>query len=273
MQKNSPHIEIYQSGYCTANVKYSEPQQPSHKIKFYATWALIRDQQMGNILFDTGYSNRFFEGTRSFPSRIYRWITPVSYNETESCKNLLSNIKIDHVIISHFHADHVGGLIDFPDATIWCTKKEFEVAVSRKKSNGVFKGILTNQIPDDLASRVKHPELEYGKTQFGPLNGWSFTNNIHFISLPGHTAGQIGLLIQNSNIGDILLNADASWSQKAVKEKIYPSKMVSLFIDSYSKLKVTIDKLHEFHQMYPEVKILPTHCIETAKLAINNDGI
>jgi len=271
MKQSSIQIKLFTSGFCTANKKHVFPDEPSQKIRFCATWALIQHPELGNILFDTGYHERFFKATQSFPNRIYRWVTPVFHNPEESCFNQLkanhiSPDEIQHIVISHFHADHISGLIDFPKPDLWCSQKAHDFALSRNNINGVFKGVLKPLIPEDLSKRVVFPEKTQVKCNLSGLTAWQWKEDIFFVDLPGHYRGQLGLFLKRTNFGDVLLCADAAWSRKTVQQKIYPSKMVSLFIDDYSALVETIDRLHVFCLENNQAIILPTHCNETYQL-------
>jgi hypothetical protein len=45
---------------------------------FPALVALLEHPTKGLALFDTGYTARFTEATRTMPNRIYRWLTPMT---------------------------------------------------------------------------------------------------------------------------------------------------------------------------------------------------
>jgi glyoxylase-like metal-dependent hydrolase (beta-lactamase superfamily II) len=172
-------------------------------------------------------------------------------------------------VISHFHADHIAGLKDFPSSKIWCSRKSLAYALSRNKFNAVFKGILKPLIPDNILNQAMYPEDRLSISAQSNLIAWKWSEDLYFVDLPGHYRGQLGLYLKNTNIGDLLLCADAVWSVKAIREKIYPSRLVSLIIDDFSQLSRTIDDLYNFQKENPEVRILPTHCDETLKV-INN---
>lgn len=265
------HIEFFSSGYCTASSRHVFPDEHSSMMTFPAFWAYIEHPVLGKILFDTGYSTRFYDATRCLPNRIYRWITPVYHNNEESCINQLSirgvnSQEIGSIVISHFHADHTGGLMDFPEAKIWCSKAALENALQKSRHLSVFRGILKEQIPVDIRSKASFPEKELAKWEMGGLTLWKWSENISFVELPGHARGQLGLYIQNSDKGNLLLCADAAWSSESVRRKIYPSRIVSLLSDSYSEMKSTLDKLHNLTVSGHDIVIIPTHCNETLNL-------
>jgi glyoxylase-like metal-dependent hydrolase (beta-lactamase superfamily II) len=278
MDSDHTYIALFSSGYCTAKKYYVIPGDPSETIPFHATWAYIDHPVLGKTLFDTGYSSRFYHATKTFPNRIYRFVTPVFHQDRMSCLNQLPANKIDpdsiqNIVISHFHADHIGGLMDFPKATYWCSRAALDFVSARNKYTAVFYGLLKSMIPEDLSIRTTFPEDLPGKTVISGLTMWPWHDDFYFVNLPGHFRGQLGVYLKHTNIGDVLLCADAAWSSQSIIQRIYPSRMVSLISDDYSVLKQTIDYLHQFHKDYPEVLILPSHCQETFKMTQQYDEV
>jgi glyoxylase-like metal-dependent hydrolase (beta-lactamase superfamily II) len=271
LKSNGINIRLFTSGYCRANSRHVFPAEPSEVIPFQATWALIDHPVAGKILFDTGYSVRFYQYTRSFPNVVYRWITPVFHKDEESCLSQLEKLQIKpdeikYIVISHFHADHTGGLKDFPKARIWCSKEALRYMLARNRLTSVLKGMLKSQIPDDISERTLFHDDGLEKSELAGLSMRKWHEDIFFVDLPGHFRGQIGLLLKNTNHGDILLCADAAWSVRSIRDRIYPSKLVSLISDSYREMKNTIDKLHNLRNVCPDIIIIPTHCDEAINL-------
>ena len=84
-------------------------------VDFPALFLALRHPREGWILVDTGYGDRFVAATQSFPQRFYRWVTPATPAGTTSALLAAAGIppaEIRHVIVTHFHADHVGGIAE-----------------------------------------------------------------------------------------------------------------------------------------------------------------
>jgi len=116
-----------QGGYCEASEHHVLRGKKKKQIRFYATWGHIEHPEHGHILFDTGYTHRFFEETKKFPFNLYAKSTPAFLKPEEEAINQLkakgiAAKDVSFVIISHFHADHIAGLKDFPNATFICSK-------------------------------------------------------------------------------------------------------------------------------------------------------
>lgn len=256
---------IFSSGFCFANNKYIENGNKSKQVKHYALWSIFKEPD-GYTVFDTGYAYRHYELTKKFPYSLYNKFTKAIIEEGKSAIDILKakgieEKEVKRVIISHFHGDHIGGLIDFPNAEFWCTKEAYNHIKNFPDYFAVSKGYLKKLIPADFEDRVFFIEDELEKTensQFKKSWKWKFSN-AHLHYLPGHARGQIGIHLLDNNIFFV---ADGAWTTNAFRNKSYPHPMVRLLADNWSELKDTIDRLHHFSKKNPNVDLVPTHCHE-----------
>jgi glyoxylase-like metal-dependent hydrolase (beta-lactamase superfamily II) len=251
---------------------------PSIDIKFKALFALIEHPLKGWMLFDTGYTDRFYKATKRFPNKIYALITKVFITKNDELKTQLISIGIEpkdikHIIISHFHADHIGGLRDFENATIYCSKDAYRQVKSISSFFAFSKGIIKSLLPEDIETRLKFIE-EISTPNDDEIFGMTYDlfndDTIEVYELPGHAAGQIGVRLQTEKAQYFLI-ADACWDERAYQQLALPHPIVKLFFDSWTAYKNTIYKLRAFHQKYPEVKIMPTHCETSTSKFINTE--
>src|SRR5260221_3919500 len=75
----------------------------------------LEHPEHGTSLIDAGYSTLFFDATRRFPERLYRWATPVHLDEPREAWSILEARslhpeRVAQLFISHFHGDHIAGL-------------------------------------------------------------------------------------------------------------------------------------------------------------------
>lgn len=272
------HIRIFSSGYCTGNNSHIHRGEKREKLTFPAIWIFIEHPHLGSILFDTGYSKRFMEATRRFPEIVYKWMTPVTITGEDECVRQLQDLgiapsSVDHVVISHFHADHIGGLKDFNSSKLWCQQAGLDLIRNSGRLKGVAKAQIKSLVPDDIHQRVLFPEVEFPRVEFPGVEFpeetkegfrcWKWNKNIWFVDLPGHARGHLGLYIKGSNLGDVLFIGDATWTAHGYRENVYPPRMVSLIADGYHKLTATMDMIHQFHLANRDVLIIPSHCKET----------
>jgi glyoxylase-like metal-dependent hydrolase (beta-lactamase superfamily II) len=275
MENKQTQIQFFSTGYCTGDNQHIHKKGKKEKLIFHALTALIEHPTLGKIIFDTGYSRRFLEVTKKFPYRLYSMVTPVFYEEKDSLlaqleKSGVSKEDINHLVISHFHADHIGGMRDFEGLKTWCTKLGLNHIRNTNKYYGVTKGYLGPLLPDRI--QTCFPEERLVQKQLGRFTAWEWTPDCWFVELPGHAKGQLGLWLKNTNYGDLFLVADGSWSSKAIRERILPSRLVSVFVDSYSELKETIFGLSDLQSDHPNVEFIPTHCAEVYQKYIKNNG-
>ena len=265
------------AGYCIAKENDAIRGGRKMKIKFHALWGLIEHPEKGWILYDTGYTQRFYDATKLFPNKIYALITKVVINPEEEIKAQLKNAgianeDIKHVIITHFHADHIAGLRDFPNATIYASQKAVDQLVKIPRAIAFSKGILKALLPDDVLNRICIIEDKSSIIKdsiLGDKYDLFGDNSIQIVSLPGHAAGQIGIILETEKQTYFLI-ADACWLKTSYIEYVLPNPIVKLFFHSWSDFKVSLKKIHLFHKEYPSICIVPTHCYETTSVLVSN---
>lgn len=267
-------IQFFASGYCMAHEKIVNPISGKGKCKFYAVWALIHAPHIGYMLFDTGYSKAFVDATHTFPERFYRWATPVYLQEHETVKNTLlakgiQLNEIKYIILSHFHADHLAGLKDFPDTPIICSKLAHDEVKFLSGLKAVSKGILHKLLPAGYESRLNFIEKIADKkavSKYGFEEFWLMgLKELKLVSLPGHARGMLGFIYQNES-EHIFYASDASWRYDTYRQNIRPKKIVNLFIDSWDDFVATQEKIQEYENDHDNVKVLFTHCPKTLQL-------
>ncbi len=274
---NKVKLHLNYAGYCLSNAKHVVKDDKSKLIKFNALFALILHPTKGYVLFDTGYTERFFDATKSFPNKIYALATKVNLNKSEEVISQLeshgiSTDDINHVIISHFHADHIGGLKDFKKAKFYCTKKSYNQVTSISDYFAFSKGILKQLIPSDFNDRVCFIENNSSLVNdniFGHAYDLFNDGSIKVYNLPGHAAGQIGIHIQTIK-KDYFLLADACWDKRAIYNDKYPSKIVKLFFDSWNDYMSSLNKIKQYNNQFPKTILVPTHCSKTTDDLVSN---
>lgn len=276
-QSSTVSIQLFASGYCMAHARVVNPMEGKGKTSFYAVWALIHIPDIGYVLFDTGYSDAFQFATKYFPDRFYRWATPVNLAPAQSAKAILEKQHIraediKYIIISHFHADHIAGLKDFPKAGFICSKAAYEEVLNLRGIKAVSKGILHKLLPSDFKKRVHLIEDFADKISINNSGMTEFeifgNNAFKLVLLPGHAKGMLGFIFNNEK-EYILYATDASWSYSTYSKGILPKKIVKLFFDSWHDFVETQRKIKAFELSNKHYKILFTHCKQTLAFIAN----
>lgn len=265
-------LTMLSAGYCTHPEAVVMRGGRWRSIRFPSLVGVIRHPTRGVILFDTGYTARFFEETRPFPARLYAWTTPVHFKPPEGAAAQLAarGIRAEDVslvLLSHFHADHVGGARDFPNARFVCSEEAWRRTRGLRGFAAVRKAFLPGLLPPDFTARVAAVEglrqvelparlrpFETGADLFGD-------GSVAIVPLPGHAAGHYGVLLQTEPAPTFLV-ADACWLSRQYREYLLPHPIVNLILDDPRAYRESLRRLHELHRRDPLVTILPSHCSE-----------
>ena len=243
-------------------------------IDFPALVGLIEHPRLGLMLYDTGYSGRFNEVTRGFPECLYRWVTPVTLPPEEELLRQLEErgiraSDVETVFISHFHADHVAGLRDFPRARFIATREEYARSKGWGRWKRLRRAFLPALLPDDLEKRLVYAE-DCSVMQAG--QGWEpFTEvydlagdgSLMGVNLPGHTASQLGVALTAEKVGNVFLVGDACWKMEGIEQGRGPSRLAYRLFDSAEQYDETFQKLMRLHSGPDAPLMIPSHCLRT----------
>lgn len=267
-------VSIHTAGYCKQLEKITIGDGKGRTIHFPAHFFCIEHPQLGPILFDTGYTDRFFPATARFPFLLYRWITPVhvAENETAIRQLQLAGVHakdISYIILSHFHADHISGLNDFPYAKFIYLQAAYDDVKHRKGWSALLAGFLPDLLPPDFEQRslpLDESKLVSLPPSFPFKRGLDIfgDGSIIAVDLPGHAAGQIGILFDTKQ-QPYFLCADAVWSSRAFREGVKPHWIANLMMNHPQQYKESFQNVQQFHKNHPEYRIIPSHCSEYGK--------
>lgn len=224
----------------------------------------------GPMLFDTGHHRRFIDATNPFPERFYRWVTPIELNDAPLVEQLASfgiaANDIRHVFLSHFHADHIAGLGEFPQAQLHAMRAEWDDMRRRNRFSAVRHGFLRGLLPMNTEERLRfaedgaRTELPGALASLGPAFDLLGDGSVMGVPLPGHTAGQMGLVFRTHSGRQVLLLADACWSLSALTLNQPPTWLATgIFADRVAYGK-TFQALRMLRQAEPDLLMLPSHC-------------
>lgn len=268
---NNIHLKMYETGYCYNLEKIAYQKGKWKKVKFPAIVGLIKHPTAGYILFDTGYGDHFFTASKKFPYILYRFATPVVYQKEKSIsyqlqQNNISPESIQYIFLSHFHGDHVGGLKDFPNATIICSKVGFHNVKNKKGFSAVKKGFLPDTLPIDFEMRsifLEDKEKTILPKELFPFEeGYDVLGDgsLYAVNVEGHAKGQYGLFIKRKEDTWTFLCADSVWSSDAYKNNVRPHFFARFIMDSYTDYISSFQRVSSLYDCNKNIEILPTHC-------------
>lgn len=267
-------INILNAGYCTAPEHIAIHGGRWKKIHFPAMFALLRHPKFGAMLFDTGYSYRFFDETKKIPKRFYRWMTPVTLHEEDLAVNQLTtfNLKpadISRVFISHFHADHIAALPDLAWSRFIYMPHAFSHLRNLKPAEDMKHAYLRGLIPTDFDSRSHPVDMAKPKllsAEYAPFKtGYDLLGDesVIGVELPGHALGQMGIFARNEHGKLFFFVADAAWLKQSIVENRPPHKIANMIFADPEEYRETLSALHTYHLTHPETIVVPSHCAQT----------
>ncbi len=266
-------LTLLATGYCTQSEHMLFRDGRRKTVRFPAIIALLEHPTAGPILFDTGYSERFFAETQRFPASLYRRLTPVYLHPEETAIHQLAArgipaTEVRTVIVSHFHADHVCGLADFPHARYLYFEDAYTAVCQLRGLQALRAAFLPGLLPTDFGERSQPVTLAQLKPL--PPDYAPFTQGVDLygdgaliaVRLPGHAAGQMGLFVQTNDGERYFLVADACWHSRAYRENGLPNPLVRLIFANWRDYCTSFDQIVQFHHQHPAVPIIPSHCSE-----------
>lgn len=265
-------VNFYDGGYCThvertviSNGRFCNTKFPSMFVHFH-------HEKHGHILYDTGYSDEFHNETKSFPNKLYAMVTPVFVKEEDTAvyklkQNGINPDDVRYIIISHFHADHIAALKDFPKAKFIYFNKGFTKFDGMASLKRLTNGYLAGLIPENFLERTiiveEKPKTlsinlslnQIFETQYDIFGDGSLLA----IELPGHARGQLGLFFNNAG-QDYFLVADSCWMSEAYEKELHPLLLSYLIADSAKSYNQTLSNIHELNKSDNKIMIVPSHC-------------
>jgi glyoxylase-like metal-dependent hydrolase (beta-lactamase superfamily II) len=214
------------------------------------TLCLLTDIAEGLVLIDTGPGLNDYLRPPSI-LRVFQIITKVAMNAEEAAVRQIARLgyepeDVRHIILTHMHFDHCGGLVDFPQATVHVHQREFEAFVGRPRQFS------------DLAYVRKHiahrPRLKLYRdgteSWYGfPACRLPFEPEIWLVPLHGHTRGHCGVAIR-TGIGWHFHVGDAA---PVALEDYAPRWLVNFVLGPHT------DRLRVFAREHAEIRITTGH--------------
>ena len=161
---------------------------------------LLVETDEGPVLVDTGFGLHDY----SHPAWIVRsfsLITGVLRNQERTAIRQVvgrgwQTEKVRHIILTHLHFDHAGGLQDFPQAWVHVYQPEY---AALRKPHGLVERLGYNKSDFSHGPKwVFHDEVNARWFGFDAIR-LDFKPEMYLIPLPGHTRGNCGVAVRQGS--------------------------------------------------------------------------
>jgi glyoxylase-like metal-dependent hydrolase (beta-lactamase superfamily II) len=214
----------------------------------------IHETANGPWLIDTGYGPRVTTGPRSLALRLYaRLLGPRLIPEASPAAVLradhgLAPEDLTTIIVTHWHADHVAYLRDFPRARIIACGEGWRALEAMSARQALRHGIFRELLPEDLARRLT-PIQSFPRVETGTLLGAGFdlTGDRRLVALPmpGHAPGHFGLLDAAAK-PPVLYATDVTWTLEALAAGRTPALARFVVCDDRAAARRQEDRVRAF---------------------------
>jgi glyoxylase-like metal-dependent hydrolase (beta-lactamase superfamily II) len=169
---------------------------------------------------------------------------------------------VRHIVQTHLDLDHVGGLSDFPSATVHVHATELAAALARKgvKARGRYRPPMWAHRPR-WRTYSAEGDPWFGFDAVRELTG--LPPDILLVPLPGHTMGHCGVAL-NTDQGWLLDAGDAYFDPREVHQA---KRECAVGVGLFQKVVTTDrvlrfrsqDRLRQFVAAHPDIRVFSAH--------------
>jgi N-acyl homoserine lactone hydrolase len=215
---------------------------------------LVRHPQ-GTLLFDTGFGSQ----VDAHVARLdFLLRSTAHYRKAATVAQQLKAAGIEPrrlqaVVLTHAHWDHVSGLPDLPGVPVWVTQPELEFIRGDHRSTALARSF------GDL------PYVTYGFPN-GPYLGFRTSRDVYgdgsvvLVPAAGHTPGSIIAFITLPSGAKYALVGDLVWQKEGIElpaERPWP---IRLLVDSNSAhVRESIVLMRQIARKIPSLVVVPAH--------------
>ena len=222
----------------------------------------VIEHDEGLVLFDTGQDVASVSDPDYYPRgglarMIYRHTARFEISPEETLTAQLKQLgystsDVRHVVLSHLHQDHIGGLRELVGARFVTTTTEW---AALKKGGSETYGYLPRHtdLPGASWERIGFaPTTDPDLAPFDAAHDLFPDGSLVLLPTPGHTPGSMSMLVRDSAT-PLLLVGDLTYDVDLMRAGRYPG------IGSRSILADTTRRVLEFERRAGRLAILPAH--------------
>jgi len=167
---------------------------------------------------------------------------------------------VKHVILSHLHWDHAGGIRDFPDARFIVGRREWDFAAGLSgkalfknayiKEQFLAEGLQVEPVGTDPDRPFKNFPASYDLFGDGSLV---------LLDLPGHSPGLMGLYVTMPSGRRFLLSGDTFYFPEGLEQRIPKSALMRALVSEGPEAIASIEKIAALRQSEPDLEVVGSH--------------
>lgn len=168
---------------------------------------LIHHPTQGWLAVDAGYGRVTVQSKREYPGGFASFLLGLEPGVPLVDQLSLGGLMRDDLrtfVLTHQHHDHVGGLADFPQASVLSGPGEAQAGAEKRVGKGY--------VPEPYAGRAIQSVLA-DDGPYGPFPAHQDLfddGSVLLLPAPGHTAGHLMVLVRFQG-GSVLFTGDAAW--------------------------------------------------------------
>jgi glyoxylase-like metal-dependent hydrolase (beta-lactamase superfamily II) len=267
-------IEIIEAGHADQMEYLANPVSGKFEsIRFPTTVALIEHSSRGLLLFDTGVTPRLRHLLKRFPDHLFSNLFSVETDYETTAVHQLRTLgirpdEIRHLVLSHFHSDHIAGVNDFPEARIFFSAEEYRAMCGLSRIGRLRHAFVPELLPSDLVHRRAEPGSETELVALGPgFRGRDLfgDGSLFLVPLPGHSLGHQGLFVPDYRGKAWFFVGDAAHLSSSIRDGTPPVALgAKLIFHDTGQYNDTLGRLRNVPET---VCLLPCHCNEAFQRA------
>lgn len=174
--------------------------------------AIVVDTGESSHANDPGYQPSWHPFVRTSERR---WVAPEEEVGPQLRALGIEPGDVRHLVMTHMHGDHAGGLSHFEGVDIVMSAKEASMAMAR---SGPVNGYLNGHYPDWLSPRTIEFDSDPWET-FEASVALTSDGAVRLVPTPGHTLGHLSVVVEQPD-HLVLITGDAAYSERALLEGI-----------------------------------------------------
>lgn len=215
---------------------------------FCGVSCLVVETNCGLVLVDTGFGMQDY----LHPTWLMRIFLRLIRSHRDTNETAVKQIErlgyqatdIQHIIMTHLHLDHAGGLPDFPHAKVHVYEPEYR-HVAKRHFELTYNPSQWKHSPNWVTHQVSGKWYDFDAVKLEP-----FIPEIWLVPLTGHTIGHSAVAVRTDNSW-IMHSGDAVPFNMAIKK--IPDRILKLAFGPH------IPRVREFMKKHPEVQVIGAH--------------